>query len=63
MSLSYEAVLEIVPGLHQRPPVLPAPDDPLLVLPEPPKQGFDLVLHIVSQYTSVVFGSVIETMI
>jgi pyroglutamyl-peptidase len=44
---SYESVLAIVPGLHQRPPVLPEPDDPLLASPAPPKQGFDLVLHVV----------------
>jgi hypothetical protein len=44
---SYESVLAIVPGLHQRPPVLPEPKDPLLALPAPPKQGFDLVLHVV----------------
>ena len=45
--VSYEAVLAIVPGIHQTPPALPNPEDPDLSLPDPPKQGFDLVLHVV----------------
>jgi len=44
--VSYASVLSIVPGLHQRPPVLPPCDDPFLSITTPPRQGFDLILHV-----------------
>ena len=40
----YEAILEIVPGLHARPPLLPE-SLPLDGLP-PPKTSYDFMLHI-----------------
>ncbi|KAG6813317.1 hypothetical protein H0H92_012130 [Tricholoma furcatifolium] len=40
----YEAVLEIVPGLHARPPVLPKNvKEPF---PPPPPTGYDFIFHI-----------------
>jgi len=41
--VSYEAVLDIVPGLHARPPVLPSSELPF---PPPPEKGYDFIFHI-----------------
>lgn len=43
--MEYEAVLEIVPGLHLRPPQLPeeVKDD---VFPLPPDKGYDFIFHL-----------------
>jgi hypothetical protein len=41
--VSYEAILDIVPGLHARPPVLPQSDVPF---PPPPEKGYDFIFHI-----------------
>lgn len=41
--VSYEAVLDIVPGLHARPPVLPKLDTSF---PPPPEKGYDFIFHI-----------------
>jgi hypothetical protein len=41
--VSYEAVIDIVPGLHARPPVLPKSDAPF---PPPPEKGYDFIFHI-----------------
>ena len=41
--VSYEAVLDIVPGLHARPPVLPKFDTSF---PPPPDKGYDFIFHI-----------------
>lgn len=41
----YRDVLDIVPGLHRKPPVFPQPtSDPLHT--NPPSQGYDLILHV-----------------
>ncbi|KAJ8077158.1 hypothetical protein PM082_001586 [Marasmius tenuissimus] len=41
----YKKVLEIVPGLHQKPPEFPDPSsDPLYA--NPPPLGYDLILHV-----------------
>ena len=42
VSVTYEDVLSIIPGLHSRPPVLP----PLGNAFPPPPNGYDLVLHV-----------------
>ena len=42
--VSYEAVLEVVPKLHTRPPVLP--DHEGSFFPPPPASGYDFVFHI-----------------
>jgi hypothetical protein len=41
--VSYEDVLDIVPSLHARPPVLPPSDIPF---PPPPDKGYDFIFHI-----------------
>lgn len=41
--VSYEAVLDIVPGLHARPPVVPKSDTPFL---PPPGKGYDFIFHV-----------------
>ncbi|KAF9502009.1 peptidase C15 pyroglutamyl peptidase I-like protein [Pleurotus eryngii] len=42
--VTYEAVLNTVPGLHSRPPILPEGVDP--DFPAPPEEGYDLMFHI-----------------
>lgn len=42
--VSYEAVLAMVPGLHARPPVLPA--SMAALCPPPPPTGYDFIFHI-----------------
>ncbi|KAL4268237.1 peptidase C15 family protein [Pleurotus pulmonarius] len=42
--VTYEAVLNTVPGLHSRPPILPEDVDP--DFPAPPEEGYDLMFHI-----------------
>lgn len=43
----YAAVLATIPGLHARPPVLPAAARAgAPALPPPPRAGYDLVLHV-----------------
>jgi len=42
--VSYEAVLEIVPKLHARPPILP--DHEASFFPPPPPSNYDFVFHI-----------------
>ncbi|KAI0368278.1 peptidase C15 pyroglutamyl peptidase I-like protein [Pilatotrama ljubarskyi] len=44
--VSYQAVLNTVPGLHGRPPVLPRPNDPSLAVPPPPANGYDFIFHV-----------------
>lgn len=44
--VSYQAVLSTTPGLHARPPVLPRPNDPSMVMPPPPVNGYDFIFHI-----------------
>lgn len=44
--VSYQAVLNTVPGLHARPPVLPRPNDPAFAIPPPPANGYDFIFHI-----------------
>lgn len=43
----YNAILEIVPGVHARPPVLPSTEvtlDPSF--PVPPQRGYDFIFHV-----------------
>lgn len=42
----YESVLETVPGLHHRPPVLPREVMEDGSFPPPPQKGYDLIFHI-----------------
>ncbi|KAF9813019.1 hypothetical protein IEO21_05805 [Rhodonia placenta] len=42
----YDAVLSLVPGLHARPPVVPAPKDPAFAVAPPPADGYDFILHV-----------------
>lgn len=42
--MTYEAVLDIVPGLHGRPPRLPETEDQFF--PPPPEMGYDFVFHV-----------------
>lgn len=42
--VTYEAVLDVVPGLHERPPVLPASAAPASLLP--PESGYDFTFHL-----------------
>ncbi|KAF9461330.1 hypothetical protein BDZ94DRAFT_1283562 [Collybia nuda] len=42
--VSYDAVLNIVPGLHARPPILP--NSQANILPSPPESGYDFIFHI-----------------
>ncbi|EKM50566.1 uncharacterized protein PHACADRAFT_200515 [Phanerochaete carnosa HHB-10118-sp] len=42
----YENVLQIVPGLHKKPPVLPSPIDPAFTPTHLPSGGFDFILHV-----------------
>lgn len=42
----YESVLETVPGLHLRPPILPGEVMNDGLFPRPPKKGYDLIFHI-----------------
>ncbi|OCH88885.1 peptidase C15 pyroglutamyl peptidase I-like protein [Obba rivulosa] len=44
--VTYQAVLNIAPGLHARPPVLPQPEDPAFAIPPPPPNGYDFMFHI-----------------
>ncbi|CCM00397.1 uncharacterized protein FIBRA_02427 [Fibroporia radiculosa] len=44
--VSYQSVLAVTPGLHARPPVLPEPKDPAMVLPPPPVNGYDFMFHV-----------------
>ncbi|KAI0949508.1 hypothetical protein AcW1_009099 [Taiwanofungus camphoratus] len=44
--VSYQAVLNVVPDLHARPPVLPYPNDPAFAIPPPPINGYDFMFHI-----------------
>ena len=41
--MTYAEVLQIVPGLHARPPMLPSSHG---VLPNSPTGSFDLILHM-----------------
>ncbi|TFK44623.1 hypothetical protein BDQ12DRAFT_641443 [Crucibulum laeve] len=41
--VTYDAVLDIVPGLHARPPLLPQTADQF---PLPPDSGYDFIFHI-----------------
>ncbi|KZT60957.1 peptidase C15, pyroglutamyl peptidase I-like protein [Calocera cornea HHB12733] len=44
---SYAAILRLIPGVHARPPRLPATHDPApQPLPEAPEGGYDLVIHV-----------------
>ena len=43
--VTYPAVLDIVPKLHARPPILPH-TDPLFRHSRPPQDGYDLVIHV-----------------
>ncbi|KAA1472864.1 peptidase C15, pyroglutamyl peptidase I-like protein [Dentipellis sp. KUC8613] len=45
LPLTYQAILDIVPGFHTRPPTLP-PGDPANPLADPPEQGYDFIFHI-----------------
>ena len=45
LPVTYKAVRTYVPGLHARPPVLPQPNDPSLIMPPPPINGYDFILH------------------
>ncbi|KAF8622355.1 hypothetical protein AX15_007087 [Amanita polypyramis BW_CC] len=42
--MTYEAVLDTVPGLHARPPVLPV--DEFRTFVDPPISGYDLIFHV-----------------
>jgi hypothetical protein len=42
--VTYEAVLDVVPGLHARPPILPASEGPSF--PPPPETPYDFIFHI-----------------
>lgn len=46
--VTYDFVLSRIPGLHSRPPVLPLAEEepPIVALPEPPANGYDLVVHV-----------------
>lgn len=44
--VSYQAVLAVTPGLYARPPALPKPTDPTIVMPPPPPNGYDFMFHI-----------------
>lgn len=45
--MEYEEVLEIIPGLHARPPRLPPSDsEQTPANPPPPKNGYDLMFHV-----------------
>lgn len=44
--VTYKAVRSCVPGLHSRPPVLPQPNDPEFIIPPPPLNGYDFILHV-----------------
>jgi len=47
MPMEYEEVLNIVPGLHSRPPVLPESDkEHPTPNPTPPREGYDLMFHV-----------------
>ncbi|TFY81202.1 hypothetical protein EWM64_g2809 [Hericium alpestre] len=46
LPLTYEAVLDIVPGFHARPPVLPLSTDPIHLLADPPEHGYDFIFHV-----------------
>jgi hypothetical protein len=41
--VSYDAVFDIVPGLHARPPVLPKSDTPFPPLPD---RAYDFIFHV-----------------
>lgn len=42
--MAYDAVLNTVPGLHARPPVLPIDKTRMFV--DPPASGYDLIFHV-----------------
>jgi len=42
----YESVLQTVPGLHEKPPVLPSTADPAFAPAHLPSDGFDFILHV-----------------
>ncbi|KAK7470050.1 hypothetical protein VKT23_001487 [Stygiomarasmius scandens] len=46
----YSQVLDIIPGLHAAPPVLPAPSSISIPIPEdfppPPENGYTLIIHV-----------------
>ena len=42
----YDSILEIVPGLHATPPVLPPAKDPEYSAAHLPSTGFDFIMHV-----------------
>ncbi|KAH9839559.1 peptidase C15 pyroglutamyl peptidase I-like protein [Rhodofomes roseus] len=44
--MNFQGVLATVPGLHARPPILPPIVDPTMVMPPPPENGYDFMLHV-----------------
>ncbi|KIY74299.1 peptidase C15, pyroglutamyl peptidase I-like protein [Cylindrobasidium torrendii FP15055 ss-10] len=44
--VEYEAIQQIVPGLHARPPMLPEHVKNDINFPQPPDRGYDLIFHI-----------------
>ncbi|THH17730.1 hypothetical protein EW146_g3146 [Bondarzewia mesenterica] len=46
LPLTYQAVLDIAPGLQARPPILPPSNDPMHLLTPPPETGYNFVFHL-----------------
>ncbi|KAI0266872.1 hypothetical protein BC834DRAFT_842976 [Gloeopeniophorella convolvens] len=46
LPLTYDAILEHVPGLHARPPTLPPANPPEMDVATPPEDGYDFIFHI-----------------
>lgn len=44
--VTYDFVLDNVPGLQERPPVPPSTDDPAYIGTDLPPKGFDFILHV-----------------
>jgi pyrrolidone-carboxylate peptidase len=46
--VSYQAVLDVVPGLHAHPPVIPPPrpEDNMIFVPPPTDRQYDFILHV-----------------
>lgn len=42
----YQSVMQITPGLHAKPPVLPPPIDPAFAPVHLPPNGFDFIFHV-----------------
>ncbi|KAH9937722.1 hypothetical protein B0H21DRAFT_894114 [Amylocystis lapponica] len=43
---SYSSILASMPGFHAAPPFIPPVEDPTLVTPTPPADGYDFILHV-----------------